>query len=167
MRWNRWAIFKRVSGALLLFCVSILVTSAGTSHQTFDLVRDEKLGHIRLSPRATFLGASYPTGSLEYRVLTITENLSGLAFGVLMGMLFVWIYVSLAKHIAKRKALKNRGCCSSCGYDLRATPKRCPECGMVPFQASGLQSTADATNCQPYVALRITSNWQAGNKDAE
>jgi hypothetical protein len=38
--------------------------------------------------------------------------------------------VILYRRLARRRLMR-MGCCRSCGYDLRATPHRCPECGAV------------------------------------
>ena len=48
------------------------------------------------------------------------------ASGVLAAL---WRFAELP---AERAARRGPGMCVECGYDLRATPNRCPECGAIP-----------------------------------
>jgi rubrerythrin len=34
--------------------------------------------------------------------------------------------------VGERDERRRKGQCIKCGYDLRATPERCPECGSIP-----------------------------------
>jgi hypothetical protein len=50
--------------------------------------------------------------------------------GYLVGAFFVLPFTSLVMRLRRRAATKT-GLCFKCGYDLRATPNRCPECGTI------------------------------------
>lgn len=67
---------------------------------------------------------SYPTSGWG---ILVPNWFCALIFGVLP----LW----LVRRCAREFKASRRRCnhlCDTCGYDLRATPERCPECGMTP-----------------------------------
>jgi hypothetical protein len=61
---------------------------------------------------------------------------------VLLAVLLPAAVLPLAWHVRSRQwrteHWQHRGCCLTCGYDLRASKERCPECGTLnPANAEG------------------------------
>jgi len=98
----------------------------------FDLPRTSNLPHHRLlgfelNPETK---GPLPFGShsaFVVRSLTLPLYFPTLLFALLPAHYF--LRVRRRRRIAGRRA---RGCCVECGYDLQATPNRCPECGTIP-----------------------------------
>ena|SRR5687768_17305998 len=51
------------------------------------------------------------------------------------------LYKLVASIRQRRRSRRDHGTCPTCGYDLRATPSRCPECGREPARLSRTRST--------------------------
>jgi hypothetical protein len=43
----------------------------------------------------------------------------------------LWKWRAVARQ-RRLQRLRQKGICLNCGYDLRASPERCPECGTIP-----------------------------------
>jgi hypothetical protein len=75
----------------------------------------------RSNPKAWFGGIMLPYWFIELPLIPLPA---------------LWARQARQRHVRRRRM--RLGLCLNCGYDLRATPDRCPECGMtVPAKPQG------------------------------
>jgi hypothetical protein len=84
----------------------------------------------RISCGVHSIGASW---TQEEVGLTLPYWFLALVASLVPGLWIARFGVLLAQYWRGRRR-RSAGLCPSCGYDLRATPQRCPECGRMPAQ---------------------------------
>ena len=86
-----------------------------------------------------FLGVTYADNNWNSGLLSGTrEIVVRVPYWLLLSATGALPIARLMLHPRRRRAAREAaGLCAICGYDLRASPDRCPECGAVPEGAGG------------------------------
>ena len=98
----------------------------GTTRSTLDVYRAGELGDVEteIRPHRRWMGVQVfdrSGGGRSAKLVAVSYWVPALL-----------IALPVIVRFTKRRRRSGRGStCSQCGYDLRATPSRCPECGLI------------------------------------
>jgi hypothetical protein len=134
-------LFTLCSAASLLLCGAVVVWVKNAPHTATFSIGSEDAWHYELherrgwvtlyrmsppmmttSPQTLPAGTVWAPTSIGYTVVGVP--LPGLLIALLLPP-GVW----LTAFVRRRRSAARDGLCGACGYDLRASPDRCPECG--------------------------------------
>jgi hypothetical protein len=121
------------------FCDDVQAPSPGWEHATYAVPKRRNAGvwgdlgragqPLALAGLHAAVGRTRPTG-FGWRHGGRPMYQVYVPYWLLVGV-FGWPMLRVPKVVRSRRR-SGRGLCVGCGYDLRATPGRCPECGKVP-----------------------------------
>ena len=144
-----WITVWRTGGVLWISCAT---STTGAEFEFVVYPKDLLLGFYRPGRRGVYnktgLHGAWYSGPSGVSVVLPEHAFLGFAGGTTPdsiaggGVLYrldlpYWFIAALTGVLPEIRLCKRRrpfgpGYCARCGYDLRATPDRCPECGTVP-----------------------------------
>ena len=122
----------------------------------FHLPRPKWVGSFWYDHGFSYDSVAYP--AMKGATLTIPVWLVLLGTGVMPAFLL------LNSALFRWRARRRRGACGTCGYDLRASPQRCPECGTaVRIQHPELPAALSSARIRPLIwNLTCAASFMAG-----